>query len=305
MKNNILSCIYTDGLTIDDPSMLSTLVLFYDKIYLPHPYDLNPEAKPLAHWPFKYMDKLEWHQGRYLSWLHRVKELIDAGIIEILPAPIPADNLPDDFNDQFVKMTKFRENYYSSSMVLDGYVALTVHCLFSNTNVPEWSLRKEQNVSLSATEQILANWFTCRIPCYGELHPEQILELREKLAPYQEGTRHYVNSKLLTLHDILRNSDIPKDAAIELLVKSEIETEMYDLEKRKFLEQIEFLSGIAKRAATLPSATLITTITAGLSLTLLEKFADGLEFITGYYKNKTSKEYKALQFIGKLESVKK
>jgi hypothetical protein len=117
MGKNNLTCIYTDGITISDLSMLSTLTLFYDEVYLPHPYDLDPEAEPLMRWPFKYMDKLEWEQKKYLAWIDSVRELFDAGILTVFPAPIPANNLPENFNDEFVKMTNFHSNYYSSSMV--------------------------------------------------------------------------------------------------------------------------------------------------------------------------------------------
>jgi hypothetical protein len=100
-----------------------------------------------------------------------------------------------------------------------------------------------------AREQILDKWFNYRMPCYGELHPQQILELRNNISPYREGTKIYINAKLLKLYEILADTGLEKYKAIELLVSNDIETELYDLEKRKFRESIEFGGGIIKRTA--------------------------------------------------------
>ena len=128
--------------------------------------------------------------------------------------------------------------------------------------------------------------------------------LREKLSKYREGTR-YINSKLIKLYEIVGNVDHDKEKAIELLIASEINTELYDLEKRKFRENLEFAAGIVKRTAAFAGEVIAVVAMpwnwrhlAGLG----EKFGDSMEHIFGHYKDHRSKEKSALNMVGKLKS---
>ena len=101
MSPRELRCVYASGLTIQDPDLLSSLALFYDKIWLPHPYDLDPQAPHLMNWPFKKLDDLDWEQKRYASWKESNKELFDAGALEVMPPPVTIGvDDPDDLAQQ-------------------------------------------------------------------------------------------------------------------------------------------------------------------------------------------------------------
>lgn len=307
MTSEKLSIVYTDGLKIEDPSLLSTLALFYDEVVLPHPYDLDPECNALIRWPFKYMDDLEYEQKRYLSWRKGLHELFDENLIKVLPPPIPANDIPDDFNEKFSQMTGFNKNYYSPSMVFDGHLALTVHALFNKSAINEWSLNRKEEELEVYSDQILQKWINIEFPMVKELKPQEILELREKLSPLRKGAKLYINSKLTKLYEILNNVDHDTSKAIDILVKGEIKPEISDLENKRFMESLELIASSIKTTAGVAKDIISMVIQPWDWRNypgLFEKFGEGFENLFGHYKDYHSKENRALQFVGRLKKYK-
>src|SRR5438105_902209 len=90
-----LAVTYSSGVICEAPDVLSTLAVFYDEIWFPFPYDLNPSSgirTPLFYTDTIYIGSA---QDRYREWLEKWSLLFKNGILNTLPAPVPL--APEDY----------------------------------------------------------------------------------------------------------------------------------------------------------------------------------------------------------------
>jgi hypothetical protein len=189
------NCVFASGLTVEDRSLLSTLTLFYDKVYLPHPYDLDPEQKPLIRWPGKYWRDLELEQNRYRQWIETYRMFFDERVLEVLSPAIALDaDRPADLAERLRDELGIQIPYFTRGLVFSGRLALSVHALYASTSAPEFLITSRENTSTSHLRSSLATMLLeYRLPQIRELEPEQILHLRDEVAPFKQGFINYLS----------------------------------------------------------------------------------------------------------------
>ncbi len=194
-KRKPLNIVYTSDVIIRDPSLLATLAVFYDKVYLPCGYDLDPDAPTLVRWPMKHLDDLEMLQKGYTRWKERWG-LLEAGALEILAPAFQGDaGEPIDLQDRILNELGIRVPFFASSDVFEGRVALAVHALFARTDAPEFFLRKPGSTDTDHLRGILAtSLIQYRLPLIGELAPEQLIRMREDAEQHKDAFICYLNT---------------------------------------------------------------------------------------------------------------
>ncbi|MFC6047172.1 hypothetical protein ACFPYM_04915 [Methylobacterium hispanicum] len=125
------NCTYIDGLMIDNPQTLTILSLLYDKISLPHPYDHDPNCEEIMRISFDNEGYREIERRWYRDWKKSNKELFDAGVLDVLPAPIAAQSLPRDIESMICLKLGPNKRRISTSDVLEGRVAIAMHALYA------------------------------------------------------------------------------------------------------------------------------------------------------------------------------
>ncbi len=195
MPSKKLNIVYASGLTIQDPSLLATLAVFYDKVYLPHAYDLDPDAKPLIRWPMKYLDDLELIQRGYTKWKDRWKLLFESGVIEVLPPSLDlGGDDPPDLQERLLKELNIKVPHFASSHVFNGRVALAMYAIFEKTTDPEFFHSRPGATDTSHLRDTLATTLIqYRLPKIGEMTPEQLLRTRAETQSDREGLIYYLN----------------------------------------------------------------------------------------------------------------
>jgi hypothetical protein len=195
MLSKPLNIVYVSGLTIEDPSLLATLAVVYDKVYLPHAYDLDPDARPLMRWPMKHMDDLELIQRGYKTWKDHWKALFESGVIEVLPPALhPEVGDPADLQARLLQELHISVPFFASSDVFSGRVALAVHAIFARTTDPEFLLSRPGVTDTSHLRDTLAtSLIQYRIPKIGEMSPERLLRIRAETRVDREGFIYYLN----------------------------------------------------------------------------------------------------------------
>jgi len=196
MPNKPLNIVYASDLTIQDPSLLATLAVIYDKVYVPHAYDLDPDARPLMRWPMKHMDDLGLIQRGYKSWKDRWKLLFESGVIEVLPPAFHSEGeeLPD-LQARLLKELNIKVPFFGSSDVFNGRVALAMHAIFTRTTDPEFLLNSPGATDTNHLRGTLAtSLIQYRIPKISEMPPAQLMQVRADIKSDREGFIYYLNA---------------------------------------------------------------------------------------------------------------
>lgn len=305
MSPRELRCVYASGLTIQDPDLLSSLALFYDKIWLPHPYDLDPQATPLMNWPFKKLDDLDWEQKRYASWKESNKELFDAGALEVMPPPVTIGvDDPDDLAQQLRDELGILYPHFSSSQVFSGRIALAAHALFSKTDDPEFVLSRPDDTSTAHLRSVLAtSLLEYKIPRLGKLSAEQILKLREEVAQYKQGFVDYLNQMVDDVEDrLIKTGGDDREAAMRT-IERKIVPEFDEFLARELPERVKWWSGLVKRAAA-STKSVISVVLLPWNIAnypgVVENSAGIVEHIADRAVQQAKNQHRAFQLIGKI-----
>lgn len=303
-----LNVVYASALTIRNPTLLSTLALYYDTIYLPHPYDLDPEQKPLMRWPGKYWDSLEFEQSRYTHWKEPLHELFDAGVLELLPPPVPADGQsPQDLSERLREELGIKVPHFNKSVVFSGRLALAVHALYAQTKDPEFVQSRPGDTSIVHVKAILAQTLLeYRLPQIGALQPEQLLQARAEIAPYKQGFINYLSQMVDDVESRLPATSGDEREAARRTVERRIAPDLEEYLAQAMPEKISWWSGLIKRVA----AGVGSVLSVAMKPWDLGHYPDVLETIadaTGYVSDRAvvyaSHRHRAFQYIGKLETM--
>jgi|GEM_PF-6110736 len=187
-----LEITYSSGVTIEDSARLAGLVLYYDKIWLPHPYVFDPEAREIASIKPKKIRDLEYEQDHYLKWRKDNRELFEEGVLEVLPDCLPEGeiNIQDRVNEELGFPGR---DWVTYSELLGGKVTLVLHHIFGNKrgycfyDAPKKD--KEDRLKLEIAHRVL----THDMLLVEGLEVERLLKLREKLEPYRDGFQGYIS----------------------------------------------------------------------------------------------------------------
>ena len=216
-KHRIMSCVFSSGLFIRSED-IATLAVFFDEIFLPYPYDVDPNAGKLP--GFKDAGIvglgtffLEAIQKEFDSWRQRYSALFNAGILRTLPPPIKGtDNYPTDYLD-ILHSSKASRSHLERGKVSHwnmalGIPALALFAAYSKKPAPELFFKSttghypirflhnstESDAStFSLTAALAKSLFSYQFPELAALTADQILEVREFLKDEKEG---FVLSKL-------------------------------------------------------------------------------------------------------------
>src|SRR6266852_2575047 len=83
-----LSVTYLSGIYVRDPTVLSTLAVFYDEIWLPHPYG-GFDKQGIK---FNVQTGQDREAARTCYWSWDWHPLFDAGILRTIPRPVTLDD---------------------------------------------------------------------------------------------------------------------------------------------------------------------------------------------------------------------
>jgi hypothetical protein len=235
-----LSITYSSGLSLSG-SDLATLATYYDEVWLPYPFNWDPEShvifRPVGDQP-DFRATISLYQEDYVAWKRKNALLFEAGILKILPPPYEMDEpRPPGLRDalRVLLSDEIRERGVISSLsVVSGVAALAVHTLAGKKPSPEiflagsdiqtgrytnydnwlksyvsafWLSTNEQNSLHQYSREelsthLIRSLFQFVAPSLPELGPEAILETRKRLLPFKRGFTEYV----ISLTDEIENA---------------------------------------------------------------------------------------------------
>lgn len=226
-KNLLLSTTYSSGVICDQPKILSTLAVFYDEIWLPYPYNWDPEAVVI--WDHKpTQNAVRITQEKYVNWRSTWKPLFDQQILKTLSPPIKPGKYPDNFSKEVWEKIKVKgvgcgdfvdEEYLASTWdIVTGRLALVIHALYAHKPSPEFFVSDPQNTDTSYLAGVLTNsLFHYRIPQLQALRAEQILEVRDYIKDTREGFANYIHEMVDELETTLKNGAAEDESARKVI----------------------------------------------------------------------------------------
>jgi hypothetical protein len=228
MADDKLSITYSSGL-IPPPELMSTLAVFYDEIWLPQPYELDPKStwkNPLlsimSHLIPRNREDFV-HQKRQWSLLY------DSNLLKALPGYDIRKS--SSFNQN--KYDEELQKYFTQHRLKAQRVSKTIHdrCMIShlaytNKLSPELFISNPSDTSTSRLAGFLADAiFQLKIPQLKTLNAEQILEVRYKLRNFKEGFTDYVIRLTNDVEALLRSGETSEAIAAQKIAERHFETE--------------------------------------------------------------------------------
>lgn len=215
---NDYAVVYASGLTIQDRSLLASMALFYDRILLPHPYDLDPECRPLMRWSkIEHLDSLDQVRNNYTGWKQSVKDLLDEGVLGILPEA-PVDPAQVDLGTALRDRLRIKVPHFASSHAFDGRIALAMHALFGSSPAPDFIETSSTETGTTHLRNVLAtSLFQFAVPRIGALGPQELLRLREKTRAERNGLRAHLDSLLKDVRVHLADTRNDREAALRTI----------------------------------------------------------------------------------------
>ncbi len=201
---------------------LSTLAIFYDKVFLPAPIGMDEYTTPKS-WSYdEWIERLPAGGskgktigqaeasvvmtvglGSFEDWRNKNRSLFDANVLEFLPIP---DKITDDLSDELKRQVwsklnesspqKYRQIPEVPSTVFahfDGTLAFAVHTVCGRSEGREIYLPDNNDRSTERLTGLLAiSLFQHYVPVLRSLTAEQILEVREYVQDTREGFTDYL-----------------------------------------------------------------------------------------------------------------
>jgi hypothetical protein len=202
MADNVrkLSITYSSGICIRKPEVFATLAVFYDQIWLPHPYGF------------------EWGA------------LFIQGILQTLSPPIPPGNLLADFKTVKADCQRALSQLYgkldaASEGLHPPYnmgvtkeledVLLGLHAAYAKKLGPELFISDPADITTSRLAGLLVrSLFEYRLPQLPALTAEQILEVRDYIKDTREGFIDYIFELTDDVEARLRSGDKSEEEAV-------------------------------------------------------------------------------------------
>jgi hypothetical protein len=217
-------------------------------VLLPHPYDIDPEAKELMNWWMDDYHYLDIERRTYTDWKAKHSKLFKCGALEVLPPPIKTDDVPGNVNDLLRAKLGIKSSFLARSHALEGRVAIAMHALFSNTTVPEFAFLSPSNTTTDHLRAALATQTLSvqfkKFP--NHIAPEQIVELREKTAKFKEGFKAYLTSLVDDVEDRLPATDYDEQEAALRTYQRKIEPDLEEYLRRGFSREVSWWSQVVE-----------------------------------------------------------
>jgi hypothetical protein len=203
-----LSCVYSSHVYVDGAD-LATLAVFFDEIWLPYPYEVDPDGLGLPGFKDAGIEGIGTYmlagvQKEFREWKQTVKPLFDEGVLRTLPPPIrTADECPSDYLDvlhtKVARQSLPRGKVSMWDMAL-GKPAMAIFAAYSSKPAPELFLqpswrKRSPTKSRSAPDtrtvhlasHLAISLFNYQVPQLQSLTADQILEVRNFLRNEKEG----------------------------------------------------------------------------------------------------------------------
>jgi len=261
--------------------ILRNLAIFYDKIYLPHPYGLSEDTRALwSNWEMSFQDDLDYGYSHYRKWEERNAYLFEEGIVEILPdifdSNLVADNVGEElirrfgithldnynFNKQELLSRSIRIN---KRFILDGALALALHYAYSKVDAPhfiwsqdirygdKWNTLSEQSITsegedfstVNIQNRLIGQLLSCESTMLNVSEPGEVLKLRSDYADEREAVGFFLSELSDSVRRHLRDGAIPDEAAKRTL-EAEVLPKIAEFNRLKRLnEQKRFMKYIS------------------------------------------------------------
>lgn len=238
---------------------ISTLAVFYDKVLLPYPYFFD-EAAPVF-WTNSGKSLIEKDvQDDFADWKHTMRPLIDAKIVEFLPPPFIK---PEEFPSTFTKEVRSRINTLRGGVgklpkgtlstnwdMATGTFTFALHALYGSKPAPELFISDPSNKATARLAAYLVQTlFRFQFPRLSDLHPDEILEVREYLKDSKEG---FVDLMVELTDDVesrLRNGDSSELAAATKTVERKLLPKYREFRRQLNAKKMGFWSKVLARGA--------------------------------------------------------
>jgi hypothetical protein len=257
------SVIYNSGVSIWDPSHLSTLSVFYDKVWLPHmdndsmgtlaifarklgssdPFRFS--VAELANWRIMFKDGTHESSGEFVRrWEFDNRILFSEGVLERLESP--AQRVSEELLLKLDKLELDRALLDIPLLPADRAERIAIPLLAGRGELVErvflWQdhlehltrtdvsgeavfLTREADAKREKYKSLMAHSvFTYLLPRLGELSPEQILEVREEIKANREGFAMYLQSLSAEVEKRVIEGEPLKDTAS--YARSVVETQL-------------------------------------------------------------------------------
>jgi hypothetical protein len=305
------NCTFANDLKIDDPRILTALLLLYDKVYLPHPYDIDPSCARLYNLRFDDLGYLDIERKWYLSWKDEQRALFAAGALEVLQSPKSIAEMPADLDQKVLQQLGPGAGVRSPGAthlgiskydVLEGKVSLAMHVLFANAPAPDLILARNalsvDEIRLGLVQSAVAR----RMPILKALVPDQILEIRETTRDYREGFYAYLAELADNVEKRVSQGRTLKSATDEEFGRT-VEPALLEHIRQELPRRVSWWSSLVRAIGETAGQTL-SVVTQPWRVKnysdLIEKLADKAEFFAKEATAERSNKQRALQFIGKL-----
>ena len=318
---------YSSDVYIMDESLLTTLALFYDKIYLPYPFVCDPEAPSLFICPERnWGEEVNVHK-HYMRWKKKYKLLFNEGVLVNEPCPFKEKEIPDDLHrtlykkmyspspEQLRALNRLDPNQspFGVDDFFTGKVTLALHALHTSIEIPPFFFKDDLNKdwgkiarkmvqtpeptkSTEYSRNILAQtlFYRC-LPKVKSLPAEEILEKREKLAKYRTDYMFYIGTKLDKLRNEVRNGTDPEKAA-EMIWQENIERDYYHFMSREHAS-FTWLPAISRIYDGLLAID-AKLMSSRFFLQLAQAILHGADAVAGTYDDNKREKHFAMKFIG-------
>ena len=291
---------YSSGL-IPPPEEMSTLAVFYDKVWLPYTGKLNLDGtvdfmaedsglQETVRFPQEQYEEVEQARSQWES-------LFRQDILQILPAPC------DDLATSLIVQGVTIETGSLEARNEFAINALSSHLARSHKLYPEIFVSDPSDTRTSRLAGFLVrSLFDYKVPQLQALNAEQILEVRDYLKDTKEGFAYYINEM---------TDDVEKRIQEHNL--SDIEAAQKTFERKILPQYAEFQRKLAAKKWGLWSkvaavgGTFLLVSTAEWSLPFLGAIAQMCgfslsEFAKSEQENFLTNKSQAFHYLAKLES---
>lgn len=309
MQSRKLEITYSSDLTIKDSELLATLSVFYDKVYLPYPYNCDPDAEPLIGMLNVFTREVllkEPDVREYVSWRSKYKILFDCGIFESLPpAVIRHSPLWTEEQEQEVMLAlgaAVRANSSKakeSGFELRNLIARVIHASFTKKPCAEFFTTS----STAALAGLIVHPLFCySLPRLAQLSGEQIIEIRDLVKDTREGFIDHIFELTDDLESRLKGDSSSSLEMANKLVERRLVPKYEEYRRQLDANNTKFgskLLAIGAKSMQIDASPLTPKFYGQIFQILLEAFGD-VSVIEA--KHKTNSD-QAFQYISRLQQA--
>lgn len=291
--------------------MLETLIVFYDEVWLPYPYFLDPESPILwsvivpANMHDQYLRTTEIIHSEYEKWRREWKPLFDVGIVRQLPPPLKnVDEIPRGFADAMKHTLGTTQGHrLSISPLLSGEFALAIHALYGSKPSPEVFISNPRDTSTHRLAGFLAySLFQYTVPKLESLRPDEILELRESLRDSKEGFVDYIFQMVDNVEERLKSGDTTELVAARKTAERVVLTKYHEFREQLAAKKTSFgakLGSLGGKCLQIDAAPWTPKFWGAIIGTFFESFDHAANEVA----EAQAAQHRAFQYLAKMESV--